>query len=378
MKSSSLPGMVSTPEKTPTTPRSVSKRVQGSSNQVEIPDVGTFTSGSTSSADDGSQNDSDDDDGHGDASRNDAASYDDQDLSTLDFTGSFQELDFHRFHRMMWMVFLAIGGFLDMAASASTILRTYGGCAGRVVSSSSGIRENHSQVVSMLDGSIHRISFCHDVWTPFVIWLEEHHVTISFVFSLLWFRLAFFKASNLCKAAMDKKDRSCLLADENAKANDGKTMNNNNNANPQVVYIRRILIELALLPVGFYIILYHFGKGLIYEGKPLSEAFAETPDGVQEAVVLTITNQENGVEYESFTEKSRTSLLGATIFYFCRTIMGATIIVRAELMEYITRSAMPTLIRKLLRNAMRNPLKFNRQLRNTLTYLRWIKYIAPL
>jgi hypothetical protein len=364
METSSLPGMVSTPEKTTTTPTSVSKPVQGSSVQVTFPYFGTMTCGSSPSAEDDSENDNDD--GRGGTERYDSAAYDDQDLSTLDFSGSFQELDFHRFHRIMWMVILAIAGFLDIAASASTILRPYVDCADRLDTLLSRKGGKHSHFT--LDGGAFGSSFCHDIWTPFIVWLEGHNVTISFMFSLLWFRLAFLKARDLRNAALVKKDRSCLLSDDAAKTN----------ANPQVVYIRRIWMELALLPVGFYILLYHFGKGFFSEGKSWSQAFVETPDGVQESFVLTITDQEYGVEYEVFNEQSKISLLGAAILHFYRTIMAATIFARAAFMEYITRSAIPTLIRKLLQNAVRNPIRFNRQLRNALTYLRWIKYIVPL
>jgi hypothetical protein len=380
MTSNSVPGMISTPEKTTTTISCALNGVEGSSSPVEIPAVGAVASGSTAStasADDGSQTSSDDDGGAEAAHY--AAATEDQDLSSLDFSGSFHELDFHSFHRIMWMVILAIGGFLDIAASMSPIFRTYGGCADRLVTSASaGIGHTQSRGVPLLlDGRIHGMSFCLDVWTPFVLWLEKHHVIISFVFSLLWFRLAFWKAKELHNAAIVTKDRSCLLAEDNAEANE-KKKSSTKTVNPQVIYCRRILIEMALLPVGFYIILYHFAKCFISDGKPLSEFFMEIPDEMQEVVVLTITDQEYGIEHEVFTEQSKISLLGAAILHFCRTTLAATIYVRAEIMEYITKSAIPTLIRRLLRNAFRNPMKFNRQLRSALVYLRWIKYMAPL
>lgn len=347
-------------------------RFQTGASSPEIPAIDTVINGCTTktvSGDDGSQAIS---------VRGDIAN-EDQDLSTLDYSGGFQEVDFRRWNRIVWTAILAIGGLLDILASAAPILRTYGGCTQLLAAAGPRPCQNDANRGSSIAFLFEGIEFCHDVWAPLVLWLEKHDFSIAFVFSLLWFRLAFSKASELFNAAMIMDDRSRLLTKEYLETDGShKTKNKKFTVSPQLMYYSRIFTEMMLLPVGFYIILYHFGKGIITQGRPLWATFDESSNVFDEIGVLSTIDPEEGVEYEIFTERSKTSVLSAVMHRFFRTILVATISARAEVTEYVQRSAMPLLVRRLLRSAIRNPRKLRRQLLSALVYLRWIKYLAPL
>jgi hypothetical protein len=365
--SSSGIGLVTEPEIASLTPPK-SKTAdfhKAGESQPEIPGVDSLTSCRTVSTaasahgDDASQSSSD---GGGDviAAPVNAAD-DDQDFSTLDYSGAFHVLDFHHPYRIMWTVILGIGGLLDILATACPILRTSG-----------WMDSGDGTTMLPLGGTI--VSFRRDVRTPFLLWLEKHNVGISFLFSLLWFRLAFSKANMMRGADIVLEDRIRLVANESAGTRDGAPTRSANAVNPQTTFYRQILTEMVLLPVGLYILLYHFGKGIVFEGKPLLEAILELPDQVNETITLKIKDQEDRVQYEVFTERSKMSLLSAILHHVYRSILAATIFARSELVDYLKRCAKPHLVRRFLRN----PLKFKRDLQRALQYLRWIKFMAPL
>jgi hypothetical protein len=81
--------------------------------------------------------------------------------------------------------------------------------------------------------------------SDFIKWLERHHIAISFFFSTLWFIDAFRKAHVAKQQVKADLEHEILVRGSPAKS----TKWNSNAA-----YYKAILVQLLLLPVGFYII----------------------------------------------------------------------------------------------------------------------------
>ncbi|KAG7374181.1 IQ calmodulin-binding motif-containing protein [Nitzschia inconspicua] len=282
-----------------------------------------------------------------------------------DFEKALDEIGTH-WYGYMWTISLGIVSLLDMLATAEPELIQLGGCL-----------DTHSMVESS--------SFC-SVWIPFMHWLDKRNFGISFVFSVLWFKLAFNKAEWAKQRASIDKDRDLLL--NRKECNNG--IKNNKTVreplDPDIVYILEITMNMLFLPVGFYVIIYHFLLGILVDGKGIFEKMEEP---LNETIVVAVTEQTYGdlggaTKYEVFTESTRDSLLSAICHHIHLTVWATTVIARAKIRESVRKNAIHMLfrkkvvLRKILGNAISNPRKFLRNMSSVLRYFRYIKYLAPL
>jgi IQ calmodulin-binding motif len=274
-----------------------------------------------------------------------------------DFEVALGEIGTH-WYGYMWTISLGIVGVLDILATVEPHIRNFGGCL-------EAPRFNTE-------------SYLCSVWLPFMYWLDKRDVGISFVFSLLWFKLAFNKAEWAKERATIKRDRDFLLNRQDAR--DGNNNKIRKPLDPRVAYFFEIAINMLFLPVGFYVIMYHFLRGVLFVGKGTIQ---EMENSVEETIVIAVTEQSYGDEggdtkFEVFTARSKISLIHAIIHHIHLTVMAGTVIARAKLSEFLRKSAIPILLRKILGKAIRNPRKFQRNSLRALRYFRYVKYLAPI
>jgi hypothetical protein len=205
----------------------------------------------------------------------------------------------------------------------------------------------------------------------FVKWLDDKDITISFIFAALWFANTFFDASVLRNKALIKAERKHLDADGKdevqKKTKFWKT--------PTFVYFRQIFMQLMLLPVGFYFIVY---AEILYAS--LGERIDDI-DLINDSVVLEVSDREDVVQYETFSAQSKIALLFAIsrhLWLKWLKLSGTTTSIAKSNAVSFLKSVGPTAVRKILGKAIRNPIKFRRRLQKLMTAIRWLKYIAPL
>jgi hypothetical protein len=255
----------------------------------------------------------------------------------------------------IWSSVMGVMGALDVLATFAPHLQHLGGCL------------------------LEEENFCHrprslcSTWITFTNWLIQRNVGISFIFSLLWFKLAFNKARNAKERAMVEHDRQVLLSCSEEK--DKKKLD------PQSVYCLEILTHMLFLPVGFYVIIYHFLHGLLIERKSLWEEIETSSEN--ETIVFSVTEETYGDEgghtsYEIFTEKSKISLIMAILRHIHLCYLAGTVIVRSKINRFVRRNAIPQLGRKLLGSAFRNPRKFRRKVAASLRLVRYVRYLLPI
>jgi hypothetical protein len=286
---------------------------------------------------------------------------DDEMIQPSDFEKVVKDVDSH-WYGYMWSVTLGIVGIFDILASVEPTIRTYGGCF-----------DVDGQTINQT--CHHEFSFC-SMWAPFMRWLARNDTAISFTFSLLWFKLSFNKASWARDAAILQQDKAELLSDEKVE-NGNERETKAINFSPQTIYYLEILVDLVLLPVGFYVILYHFIHTFLTQGNGIWKDLA-TP--MYETIVVTVDkpDSDGGVKYEIFTEHSKITLLFAVLNHVRLILLGATSVARVRIVKHLKKSTIPHLIKTLLRDAIRRPKKFRRKLQAVLKYIRWARYIAPI
>jgi len=321
------------------------------------------------------------------------------DNETADFDFDF-EIPL-RWYKRVWTFVLCVGGIFDILAFIEPILRSYGFCStttpddnndnGGVIDNAitggintvtaavgfngSDIKELERVFLDTLEIDIPlQQSWCCSVWITFLNRLNDYNLVISFTFSLLWFKYSHSKAREEYYKATIQKDRIELLSSEEEEEEE-EAMKKKKKLNPRYIFYRRILLRVVLLPVGFYIILYHFMKGLI-SGKWLVRELLIVP--VNNTVLLTVKGPNEYVIYEISKERAKMSTICTILQYLYHVYLAATIFVRAKLGEYFKNSAIPQLRRKLVTNGFRNPRKLIRQFITVLKYIRWTKYIVPL
>jgi len=334
-------------------------------------------------------------------------------LSFLDESQvDFLDFDFEiplRWYKRVWSFVLCIGGIFDILASAEPTLRSYAFCAADTNTGANAYangadpttRSNAATTViglgrldikgierilldTEINGHVKQLPWCCSIWITFLNRLNDYNVVISFFFALLWFKYSHAKAREEYYKARIQKDRIQLLySDSEVAEADGtfsssRKMNRDKKKkklNPRYIFYRRILLRAILLPVGFYIILYHFIQGLI-NGKWLFRELLIAP--VNDTVFLTVKDPNEYIKYEISKEHAKMSTIFSILQYLYQLYLATTIIVRTRLSEHFKNSAVPKLRRKLVGNAVRNPRKLMREITSLLKYIRWTKYIAPL
>ncbi|CAJ1953680.1 unnamed protein product [Cylindrotheca closterium] len=189
-----------------------------------------------------------------------------------------------------------------------------------------------------------------------VDFLEEHYVTISLMFSVVWFMDGFIRAGEASRLVTSKKRRNRIFY-----ADTGKRISRNWMESIFVFYYH-IAFQLLVLPVGFYFMFFRC-VGPAAKGK----------DDILLNDAMCIRDGDY-IHFDSFSFHSRQAFLVVIFEYIAVSTFGITSReVKSKIKEF--RKAQ---IRRLIRRAIRNPRKFRRQARDILTKIRYIKYVAPL
>eukprot|EP00980_Cylindrotheca_fusiformis_P005740 scaffold1194_cov127-Cylindrotheca_fusiformis.AAC.17 len=239
--------------------------------------------------------------------------------------------------RYTWTIILGLAGALDVLG---TVLPQY---LNDENSAEPAVNPYSSDVVSL------------------IAWLDRHNVAVGFAFSVLWFLDAFWKANRAKHKARAKIERNNLMSDEdNVTPNWWKTSS--------FAYYRSITVQLLCLPVGFYVALY----SAIY--REIHGEEIEHLDQIDDSIVVPEIDRDGREQYEEFTVRSKKAFIFAILHYFGGATMKSTVhMVKTKLVEVGKK-----LFKRLFRRAVRNPLKFRRELTKVLIYVRYSKYGFPL
>jgi len=275
--------------------------------------------------------------------------------SSYESPAVFEDFDFDlplRWYHRAWSIVLCFAGVLDILAYLEPTLRgpSEDRC-GRTADASSAAAPPSTWWWC-----------CCSTWITFLNNLREYNVVIAFVFSLLWFRHSLIKArEEHYQKFVVHKDRvgeTTIPATKTAFS-------------AEHYYYRRLLTKMLLLPMGFYIILFHLLRGLL-RGKLLYRELLIKP--ANETVFLTLQDPNEYVTIEMSEAHAKMSTAFAIFVYLKHHLRLATRLARAS----FENSAIPKVKRQLVFNAARNPMSFVRQLKLVFKYVRWIKYTLPL
>jgi hypothetical protein len=205
-------------------------------------------------------------------------------------------------------------------------------------------------------------------WESVVEWLQANSINIQIVFAVLWFVDAFLEANRRRVQASRELDRQRLLHEKGPF-----DQNENWWHGSWGVYYRTIVIQLLLLPVGFFVFCY---SGFLR---------LQHPDIAQDDQVLQIVHRtdDDAVpdEYETFTSNASVSLGFAILKHLAITFSRRTGTNLARLGTHLRRLGVHHAkagARWLFFRAIHNPLQFRRHVLQILTVSRWVKYLAPL
>jgi hypothetical protein len=202
-------------------------------------------------------------------------------------------------------------------------------------------------------------------WESLVHLLQKNRLNMQILFAVMWFADAFVEAHRRRVQASRELDRERLLH-ENGHCD----QNENWWHGSWGVYYRTIVIQLLLLPVGFFVFCF--------------SAFCrlQDPDRAQDDHVLHIVHHtnDNAVpdEYETFTANASLSLGFAILKHLAITFSRRTASNVRQLGMYHAKAVAHACRRWLTAHAIRHPFKLRRNVLRMLSVARWLKYLAPL
>jgi len=308
---------------------------------------------------------------------------------TYESPAAFEGFDFElplRWYKRVWCFVLGTAGVLDILAYMEPYLRSSynDNCtvpeeAFDVAEEAFGESISNLLLEFEIDPQASMLPWYCSRWATFLDRLHDYNVVIAFAFSLLWLRHSQNKArEEYYKKFTVKEDRMQLLSSTTNKDYEAKrkgtTKRKKKNFNAQNAYYRRILSRTLLMPVGFYVVLYHLLRGLM-NGKWLYRELLIKP--TNETAFLTIQDPGEYVTIDITEAQAKMSTIFALFIYLKHHFLLATTLAQAEFLD----STMPRLKRKLVFNAVnaaRRPRYAIRKVKKLLKYVRWIKYIIPL
>lgn len=220
-----------------------------------------------------------------------------------------------------------------------------------------------------------------------IAFLDKYTVSISFVFSVVWFVDTFWEAQACRQRILREEEKRYYLAQTTTTTitGDGTETAQNNDKKDSLkgfttpwwktanfVYYRIICLQLLLLPVGFYMLLYHTFNRAVHG------QYLEDINEMEESITIEVVNEDYEVQYDTITTRSKRSLLFAIGHYFLMRLSGHTERAIRRQIGALIKAVRPKAIRTVFGRALRNPRRFKRRIGHLLTALRWIKYLAPL
>jgi hypothetical protein len=182
-------------------------------------------------------------------------------------------------------------------------------------------------------------------------WLREMSFEFGMFFSFLWFFDAFVTARQSRRRSLRETDKARLLREDGWEQ---KTKHAQSKAYAD--FFCRIVLQLLLLPVGFYIM------GLDWV----------IPDGVEEVRVTHAhrVGVEDFDETEIYSKYAHASLIFAIFHY---AVVESSELLREKALHHGKKSVF-----RWLRKSMRHPVKFARFVTKVTRWVRWIKIIGPV
>ena len=194
-----------------------------------------------------------------------------------------------------------------------------------------------------------------------VHWLCQHSTTLGILFSLLWFIDAFIAAHRKCMEVARQHDKQSIL-EKDTTYDDMKEWWKGY----QGVYFRSVVMQILLLPVGFFVSSY---KTILWLFDPIMARDS----------AVTIMHHTSGTgtiqdESEVFSSTSSISLGFAIIKHISISFARRT----NNIVQLQTMDKKRKLVYTLALRGLRHPFRFNQRLRFFFCIVRWIQYLGPL
>ena len=224
--------------------------------------------------------------------------------------------------RYFWATLLGISGFFDIVATTlPQMLEPSDVCIDEPLSQTCLLPKINSDQFS--PGFLDLVS-----------WLERHYVTISLMFSVVWFMDAFVKAGE-ASSRVSKKRRNAVTYPQKGKRA------SSNWVESLFVFYYAVSFQLLLLPVGFYFMFFRcVGKA------------AKDTDGHFAQDVMCVKDGDY-IHFDSFSFHSRQAFLVVIFEYTTVSAFGITSReVKGKIMNF-----RKVQLRRLIGRAVRNPRK---------------------
>jgi hypothetical protein len=178
-------------------------------------------------------------------------------------------------------------------------------------------------------------------------WLVLHGNYLAFLFSFVWFMDAFVLARRQKLKVFNKLDRKVLLW--------GKQEVRRKRLQARVVYGLSLLVQLLLLPTGFYLFLFQV-LGVKLESTPIKEDKRSQGETLSLSLSSALTNSMCLAVFVLQTVAVHCTHRGHEYFHHK---------IKTVIWDYIWRNIW-------------KPFKFRRRVRSILRSLRWAHYLGPL
>jgi hypothetical protein len=202
-----------------------------------------------------------------------------------------------------------------------------------------------------------------DPWIVNVVqFLDIYSIPLSILFSMLWFADAFVKAREERDKKLKALDRKRLFGEVDGTSTEEVT----ELKGAWGAYYRTCLFQLLLLPVGFYVLIWHTFRVSLQTRDFLAED--------DEIIEIHFYGGKGTNDDQVYTTHTSHSALFAVIRLSAAYVSQVT---GVRLKAKITALGV-NLSKRLAFFAVRRPKRFMSRLRKCMTALRWIKYLAPL
>ena len=296
---------------------------------------------------------------------------------TYESPAAFENNDFEfliRWYRRVWSIVLGFTGVLDILAYLEpTLHQRYD----EMCTVETDFTELGESLTTMILGEVGpRPPWYCSTWAIFLGRLRDYNIVIAFSFSLLWFLHSHSKAREAYYYKFSVQEDRMHLSARDDEQLEGKlkgwTRKRLKKYNANRAFYRRILSRMLLLPVGFYITIYHLLRGLL-NGQWLYQELLIRPANETE-VFATIIDPSDYVQIEITESHAKMSTVFTIFLYLKYHFFLATSLARTE----VLKTHIPRFKRRLVGNAVRNPRNFLRKFRKYMRYIRWTKYMIPL
>uniref|UniRef100_A0A7S2VBW6 Uncharacterized protein n=1 Tax=Entomoneis paludosa TaxID=265537 RepID=A0A7S2VBW6_9STRA len=220
-----------------------------------------------------------------------------------------------------------------------------------------------------------RLENGEEVWEPsnnyeeFTATLAANFSNLGLIFSLLWFVDSFVTARNSWLNSQKEIEKRRVLGEKEL----GPSWLGLEK--PTEAYLRTILIQVLLLPVGFYVTLFSVAVTYV-TGGDVKEYFQwSTAEEHTHRFHLRIPlrkhhDETDETEEDPLTRYANFSLVVAAVHFTLKTI--------GKIIKKEGQRRAKAVGVHVARRALRKPLRFSRQLKKFLSYLRWVKYLLPI